>query len=196
MPGELYEPPRTEISQGDIIEFLPHIFLDNPLLALHGERDTETVFRATGEPYTNFNDKDGQAVIAKCKRSKAILISHDCEVDKPQVKKWLVCPVVPMDKLQPKNHDLLKRNRIFSMLYLPKLDKILVDGFVDFNQITTLESEFVKAGNRIISLSDIGRRALYVQFIRWLTRWELREISCPNCQANFDPHAHQSVRTV
>jgi hypothetical protein len=99
-----------------------------------------------------------------------------------------------MERLQPKNHDLLKRNRIFSMLYLPKLDRILVDSFVDFNQITTLDSEFVKSARRIISLSDIGRRSLYVQFIRWLTRWELREIVCPNCGEKFDPHANQPVR--
>ncbi len=196
MPAELYESPRPEISQGDIVELLPHVSLDKPLLALHKEGETETVFRATGEPYTSFNDKDGQAVIAKCKRSRGVLISHDCEVDKPQVKKWLVCPVVPMDRLQPKNHDLVKRNRIFSMLYLPKFDKITVDSFVDFNQITTLDSEFIKAGKRIISLSDIGRRALYVQFVRWLTRWELREITCPNCEAKFDPHADQPVRTT
>lgn len=196
MPAELYESPRPEISQGDVLDLLPHISLDKPLLALYREGEAETVFRAVGEPYTNFNDKDGHAVIAKCKRSRAILISPDCEVDKPQVKKWLICPVVLMDRLQPKNHDLLKRNRIFSMLYLPKFEKILPDSFVDFNHITTLDSEFIKSGKRIISLSDVGRRALYVQFIRWLTRWELREISCPNCATRFDPHAEQSVRTV
>lgn len=196
MAAELYESPRPEISQGDILQLLPHVSLDKPLLSLHKEGETETVFRATGEPYTNFNDKDGQTVIAKCKRTKAILISHDCEIEKPQVKNWLVCPVVPMDKLQPKNHDLLKRNRIFSMLYLPRFNRLLIDSFVDFNHVTTLDSEFIKSSNRIISLSDIGRRALYVQFIRWLTRWELREISCPNCAARFDPHADQPVRTA
>jgi hypothetical protein len=196
LPAELYEPPRTEISQGDILEILPHISLGYPLLALHKEQETETVFRATGEPYTNFNDRDGQTVIANGRRSMAILISHDCEIDKPQVKKWLVCPVVPMERLKPKNHDLLRRNRIFSMLFLPKLEKILGDSFVDFNHFTTLDSEFVKSAKRIISLSDLGRRALYVQFIRWLTRWELREIICPNCATRFDPHASQSVRSA
>jgi hypothetical protein len=194
LPTELYEPPRPQISQGDILELLPHTNLEHPLLALHKERETETVFRATGEPYTNFNDKEGQRVIANCKRSKAILISHDCEIDKQHVKKWLVCPVVSMERLQPKIHDTLKRNRIFSMLFLPKLEKTLDDSFVDFNQFTTLDSEFVKSAKRVISLSDIGRRALYVQFIRWLTRWELREIVCPRCETRFDPHAIQTVR--
>lgn len=194
MPAELYEPPRSEICQGDILELLPHISLDYPLFALSRTGDTETVFSATGEPYAGFNDKDGQRVIATCRRSKAILISHDCEIDKPQVKKWLICPVVPMDRLQPRNHDLLKRNRIFSMLYLPRLDQMIPDSFVDFNQVTTLDSEFIKSGKRIVSLSDIGRRALYIQFMRWLTRWELREIVCPTCGTKFDPHAAQSVR--
>jgi hypothetical protein len=196
LPIELYELPRPQISQGDILEVLPHTSLEHPLVSLQKERETESVFRAVGEPYDNFNDKEGQTVVASCKRSKAILISHDCEIDKSHVKKWLVCPVVPMGRLQPKNQDLLKRNRIFSMLFLPKFEKTLDDSFVDFNQLTTLDSEFVRSAKRIISLSDIGRRALYIQFIRWLARWELREIVCPNCQTRFDPHASQSVRST
>lgn len=192
MAVELYETPRPEISQGDILDLLPHVSLNAPLLAL--SKEAEIIFKATGEPYPQFDDRHGQDVIATCKRAKAILLTHDCEIDKAQVTKWLVCPVVPSSKLRPQNVDQLKRNRIYSMLYLPRFGDTLAESFVDFNHITTLDVSYVKNANRIISLSDIGRRSLYVQFVRWLTRWELREITCPSCGTTFDPHANASVR--
>lgn len=193
MAVDLYEAPGTEISQGDILELLPHISLNKPLLAL--SKEAETIFRAVAEPHPQFNDKDGQDVIATCKRTKAILISHDCEIDKTHVQNYLVCPVVPSHRLKPTTQDLLKRNRIYAMLYLPKYGDTLGESFVDFNHVTTLNAEFVKNATRILSLSDLGRRALYVQFIRWLSRWELREIACPSCGSIFDPHINQPVRS-
>lgn len=196
MAVDLYETPRPQISQGDIFELLPHLCLNRPLSALSKEAETETIFRAHGEPYPSFDDKDGQDVLATCKRAKGIVVTHDCEIDKPQVSHWLICPVVPAGRLRPENLDRLKRNRIYSMLYLPRIGDTLVDSFVDFNRITTLDTEFLTNVKRIVSLSDTGRRALYVQFIRWLTRWELREIACPDCGAKFDPHLNQAVRTA
>jgi len=189
---ELYETFRAEISQGDIFELLPHVFLDGPLLAL--EHETETILKAIGEPYREFNDKDGQPIVATCKRSKGILLSHDCEIDKPQVRKRLICPVVPLSRLRPQNQDRVKRNRIYSMLHLPKYGTSLEESFVDFNSVATIDAEFLRGKNRIVSLSDIGRRALYVQLIRWFSRWELREIVCPRCSASFDPHSDMQVR--
>lgn len=194
MALDLYETPRAKISQGDILELLPHLSLNRPLLAL--SKEAETIFKAMGEPYPQFNDTDGQDAIASCRRAKAILINNDCDIDKTHVTKWLICPVVPASKLQPKTREILKRNRIYAMLYLPRYAEVLVESFVDFNQITTLDAEYVKDAKRIVSLSDIGRRGLYVQFIRWLTRWELREIACPDCGATFDPHIDQPVRTA
>ena len=82
------------------------------------------------------------------------------------------------------------------MLFLPRFGDTLVESFVDFNHVTTLDAEYVKNAKRLVSLSDVGRRALYVQFVRWLSRWELREIACPNCGSVFDPHIDQPVRTV
>ena len=62
------------------------------------------------------------------------------------------------------------------------------------NQLTTLDREFVRGANRILSLSDLGRMALYAQHIRWLTRWQLSEIRCPHCNASFSATAGMAVR--
>lgn len=193
MSEELYEVPREQASQGDILEFLPHIFLDLPLTALNEE--TETTLRTVTEPFSSFDDANGQSVMATCKRQKAMLLSHDCEIDKPQVTRWIVAPVVPILKLKPANRDRVRRNRIFTMFHLPKYRELLPESFVDFNQLTTLSSEFVRNAQRIVSLSDVGRRGMYAQFVRWFTRWELRSTRCPTCGVEFDPGQVMPVRS-
>ena len=192
MAEEFYEAPREKISQGDIFHLLPHVYVERPLLALNKEADSP--FRATSEPFSVFDDKNGQAILAKCKRKTAILITNDCEIDKPQLKKWLVCPVLPVTVLRNTNQDLVRRNRIYSMFHLPKHRESLAESFVDFNQITTLQVELVTPAERVTSLSNVGRLGLYAQFVRWLTRWELRELTCPHCGVTSDPLSELTVR--
>lgn len=192
MPEELYETPREQPSQADIVEFLPHIFLDSPLYALN--KEDESKFTASIHPFASFDDKNGQAVLATCKRQKAILLSNDCEIDKPHVLRWIVSPVVPILKLGTENRDRVRRNRVYAMFHLPRYHDVLEESFVDFNQATTLNTEIVKAGHRIVSLSDAGRQGLYAQFIRWFTRWELRSMHCPSCGVEFDPSHVMPVR--
>ena len=146
------------------------------------------------ENHPDFNDKQGQAVVASCKRAKALLLSHDCEIDKPSVKNWIVAPVVPLPVIPGSAHGDIKKNKVFSFLYLPSYRDILEESVVVLNHLTTLDQEFVRGANRILSLSDLGRRALYAQHIRWLTRWQLSEIRCPNCDASFNASAGMIVR--
>jgi hypothetical protein len=182
---ELYEQPRQEFSQGDILYVAPHVFLDPPLFALQPQENGLHMFEQ--EPFSNFDDAAGQKVVATCKRDKAIVLTHDCEMDKKQILRWHLCPVVPLSKLRPENQDRVKRNRIYSMFFLPRYGTVLMDSFVDFTHISTVGMDFIKTGQRILSLSDVGRQGLYVQFFRWLTRFELRDLNCPNCNVKFSP---------
>lgn len=195
MAEELYETPGDEPSQGDIFELLPHSFVEKPLLMLTREAGVETILRVSSEPLVGFNDKGGQQIVSVCKRQKGLLLTHDCEIDKAHVSRWLVCPVVPLVTLSPDTRDRVKRNRIYAMLYLPKYREALPESFVDFNQITTLSADLVRGTTRLVSLSDVGRKALYAQLIRCLTRWELRSLTCPSCQTNIDPSDILPVRT-
>ncbi len=193
MPEELYEAPREQPGQGDILEFLPHVFLDGDLIALNPE--TEVTFKAAVEPFSSFDDKGGQPIVATCKRQKAIVLSPDCEIDKSHVRRWIVSPVVPIVKLSDRNRDIVRRNRTYAMFHLPKYRDVLPESYVDFNQVTTLGADLVKAAQRLTSLSDLGRRGLYIQFIRWFTRWELRTVTCPSCGVSFDPGDVMPVRS-
>jgi hypothetical protein len=188
---DLYEAVSAEISQGDILRIAPHSYLPHPLVRLCSLGENK--YEAESEPFSEFNEKHGESVSAICKRRIALLLSPDCEIDKEN-RRWLVCPIKPVADLSSNYKDSIKKNRVVSALFLPRYLSLFEDGYADFNQITTLEPAFVRQAERIISLSDIGRRALYKQYVRWFTRWTLQEIACPNCAASFDPTITLRVR--
>ena len=165
MPESLYEVPRANFSQGDILTLVPHVYLEDPLTTLITE--SNGTYRAGRAAVSAVDDKDGQPVLCNAKRTHGVILSPDCEIDKPQLKKWIVCPIMPLHSLKPENQDRVKRNRIYSMLFLPKYREILPDSFVNFSQSSTISSSYLQTLERIVSLSDEGRRALYVQFLRW-----------------------------
>jgi len=188
---DLYEVPRTDISQGDILARLPNAHLVPPLKALFERVDGAMTVDSDKHP--KFKEKE-QPVIASCHRAKALLLSYDCEIDKPAVKNWIVLPIVPLSMIPGNSHSDVKKNKVFSLLYLPKYREVFEDSVVVLNHSTTLGREFIQNAGRILSLSDIGRRALYAQYIRWLTRWQLSEIRCPNCTAAFNAIDGMTVR--
>jgi hypothetical protein len=188
---DLYELPRPELSQGDILEWLPNSHLTPPLLGLLPH--SEGMMACVSADHPEFKSK-GQPIIASCRRAKALLLTYDCEIDKPAVKNWIVAPVVPLAEIPGSAQTDVKKNKVFSFLYLPKYRDILDESVLVLNHLTTLDKTFIQSGERIASLSDIGRRALYAQYIRWMTRWQLNEMRCPNCEARFNAADGMTVR--
>jgi hypothetical protein len=188
---DLYEAIQPKVSQGDILRVAPHCFLSQPLTRLRplGSRQYEMEV----EPFSDFNEKTGEIVAATAKRRLALVLTPDCEIDK-QNRRWLVCPIQPLSDLSKDYQDILKRNRVLSALYLPGHLNHFPDGYADFNQITTLEPDLIRAAERLLSLSDLGRIALYKQYVRWFTRWTMQEIPCPKCGITFDPTLVLPVR--
>jgi hypothetical protein len=189
--ADLYEAVPPQISQGDILRRVPHAYLPHPLTKLRSLGENK--YEAEPEPFSEFNEKQGELVAANCKRRIALLLTPDCEIDKDN-RRWLVCPIKPLADLSGKFQDSIKRNRVVSALFLPGHLELFPDGYADFNQITTLEPAVVRQAERVVSLSDIGRIALYKQYVRWFTRWTLQDITCPNCFTSFDPTITLKVR--
>jgi hypothetical protein len=188
---ELYEPVPQQVSQGDILRVVPHSFLSPPLSKLRPIADNK--YEIEPEPFSAFNEKQGERVLATCKCRIAILVTPDCEIDKPN-RRWLVCPIKPISELSGSYQNVIRRNRVVAALFLPSYRDLFPDSYADFNQITTLEPAFIQQAEGIVSLSDLGRIALYKQYIRWFTRWTLQEITCPHCMGIFDPTITLPVR--
>ena len=160
MSQDLYEPIRTDLRQGDIFEPLPSASLAG----------------------------SAQNPIAELSKNsyRSILLNQSCDLDKGY-KKLVVLPVLPLHLRNATDQNLIKKNRIFASLYLPAFGSSFPDCFVSFPEPTTVARSLLEACNRVVSLSEVGRRSLYIQYTRWLTRWTLAEISCPQCGVAFSP---------
>ncbi len=135
-----------------------------------------------GGPWT-FQSKSGLAIV----------LTHDCTIDKSNTRFVQICPISPLKDLEPSLRGEVKKNRPFQYFYLPP-DGELTESFVDFAYPTTVSLSMVSGIPRLMTLSDLGRRALYVQYIRWVTRWEMRKIKCPGCGEDFNASAALPVR--
>lgn len=166
MAEDFYQAPSEEFSQGDIFEVLPHALITGPLEHVEGNTDP---------------------VVSECKRDRAILLTHDCDIDKPLLRSWLICPVHRLDTVPKGMQGDIKKNRAFAFLHLAQHRDTLPASFVDFRHVTALSPDVVRSAKRLASLSDTGKKALYLRFIQWLTRWQLADLQCPNCSVEFNP---------
>jgi hypothetical protein len=160
VPEHFFEPIIEKLRQGDVFAPLPFSFL--------GDSAESPVAKLTTQRYS------------------AILLNQSCDVDK-QYPKLVVLPVLPLGLRNSRDQKLIKTNRIFSALYLSAYRDVLPESFVSFQEPMTVERSLLELAPRVASLSEEGRRALYVQYARWLTRWTLAEISCPDCGTSFNP---------
>jgi len=127
------------------------------------------------------------------RQERAILLTADCHIDKEDTKWWQVCPVLPLKNLENPLHNLVKRGKIFQFFHLPAHDSF-PESFVDFSIVTTVSADLFALDMRVATLNDIGRRAFYAQFIRWVTRWDLRAMRCPECGMILNPTEALPVR--
>jgi len=155
---DLYELPRSVICQGDVFYFPPHILARAPLTFLEDDRNGGHSFV---EHHIELEDREFQIVAAHGKRSRAILITWDCENEKPK-RNWLVCPVQPLAQLPKSDQIQVKKNKVLSTLYLPEYRDILPDSFVNFNHISTLDRNLVQHGRRT-SLAQQFRSGRFLQ---------------------------------
>jgi hypothetical protein len=179
------------VSQGDILEVLPHCTLKHPLRLLEAREDGLLVPRE-GAAQGSAGRRMG---VTALRLERAILLSHDCEIDKPTTQNWIVSPIVPISEIPGPKHSDVRKNKIFHLVHLPAHRNVLDESVIVLNQVTTLEKEFVTSARRVLSLSDLGRRVLYAQHIRWLTRWQLSELICPNCGVSFNASDAMKVRS-
>ncbi len=118
---------------------------------------------------------------------RAMLLNQSCDIDKPAYTRFVLVPVIPLSALSSQDQNLVKKNRVIARLFLPAFRDVLPESFVHFSEPMTIDRGVLDAMHRVAALSDRSRRALYVQYTRWVTRWELTEIPCPQCGVLFNP---------
>lgn len=126
----------SEVSQGDIFEGLPFA----PAV-------------------------DGQSA-GGVRRVRAMLLTQDCEYDKPSTASVLVAEVLPLSAIASGSQGNVRRNRVASAFYLPP-HADLPESYVDLRTISRVTKSLVAAEaegeNRLLSLTEEARLALQRQ---------------------------------
>ena len=171
-----YRAATGELSQGDIFDRVPLVYATaNPLplraVSIEGRSLLET--NPIAEIAHPAETAHGAQVAAACDFTRAVLLTYDCEIDKPATKHLTLALVRPLDPSMPKqSQQIIRENRKFSMFFLPS-DGHLRESLVDFIRVSTLPKELLKAAPRIACLSEEARQAMLFQFIRYLCRKDL-----------------------
>jgi len=189
---ELYRDPIADLSQGDIVEISPHAYLDPPLRWVRKLPTGETKVSEIGIN-SLLSETD---VVARCSPAKALIINYDCEIAKSTVLRLVICPVVSLSGFAPSERGNIKRNRTAHLFFLPRFRAALDDSVAVLNQLTTVHRVMFSDLNRLATLTKVGRLAFYGAFVRWLTRWELKNVPCPNCNMEFDPTLALPIRSA
>lgn len=164
MAEEFYEPSRNQLRQGDIFDFLPFVRLEGA--------------DGGSSPFT---------AAVSTTHSRGMLLNQSCDIDKPNILRLVVVPVIDLSKLSATDQTNVRKSKVFSRLHLPKYRDVVPESFVSFLEPMTVEKSSLQVATRLASLSEQGRRALYLQYTRWLSRWTFTEISCPACGVKFNP---------
>jgi hypothetical protein len=136
----MYQPElRAEVSQGDI-------FADVAVPEV-------TVNISTNESFVNIQ------------YTQAILLTHDCEYDKPACDWIMIATVRKLSDLDEGTAGHIRANRVKRAFYLPPSEQIPEETFVDFRRIDRVSKNFMFqfGPRRILSLTEDARLALQRQ---------------------------------
>ena len=173
-----YRQVKEQLCQGDVLERvpLPHLKeMPCPLkkTMLRGHREGFEL----GEPLslaTLPTPNSGLLVPALCDYTRALVLTYDCEIDKPDAKYLTVALVRPLDSRMPDEQKaLIRGGQVFASFHLPSLAAIGGESYVDFRRLACLSVDIVKSAKRVASLSDIAWKAFLFQMIRFLSRIDI-----------------------
>jgi hypothetical protein len=114
--------------------------------------------------------EEGALVPAACHVTRAMLLTHDCEIDKDK-KYRSVALVRPLPANMPtQDRSTIQQNQRFPFFYLPAGGDQLPESYVDFRRISTVSPRWVDSASRVASLTVAARQAMLFQLFRFLGR--------------------------
>lgn len=130
---------RPEISQGDI--FLGLIFAEWKLT------------------------QENTPVLVNAPKYPGMLLTHDCEYDKPTSQFVLIARILPLSGVSIDTQGNIRKNRIVASFYLPAQEQAdFPECYVDLRQMERVTKRSIQAveheGQRILSLTEDSRELL------------------------------------
>lgn len=184
------EPP-VQARQGDIFSDVPSAWVaERPVRVASDfkpQGDGRVKYLATYEDDQRAYDwTDGEQVVVSATRGFAVLLTQDCELDKPRAM-FTMAMVKPISdpelgdietmsdqekqSLEDRLTDIERmRNRLkYRSFYLQAQPETFDQAYVDFGRLTTLSRKALDACARHLSMTDDIRDALREDFVEFMT---------------------------
>jgi hypothetical protein len=167
MPVE-FGPPGPELSQGDLFDLVPSVYVHD--LGYMSKTDTSK-YRLLRHRPESFKLEVEHAATAMAIRRPAIVLTHDCEIDKPHSRSTVLMALVRAIDGVPEAHREgfrdYTRHRAF---FLPETPYLEGESYADLRAVTTVRRDVLETLKRPASISEDGRRMLREQLFRFFTR--------------------------
>jgi hypothetical protein len=174
--ASFYREVDPKLCQGDVFESIPHLLLKDQPQPL---RSTTLPGKKPGYQVEQLPEgalpPAGKEVVvaASCVVARAILLTYDCEIDKPKSLRT-VALVRPLDPGMPSaDREKIVANQRLAFFYLPAWEGKLPECYVDFRRICTIAPEWLDRAKKLVALRETARKALLMQFFLFLTRVRL-----------------------
>lgn len=111
-------------------------------------------------------------------KRKIIVLSHNCEIDKPNNQAVLTCGIRQLSEVNLGLQNDIRASRVVNCMYLPAGSN-MGESFIDFRQIFRVNkfylNEAMNTGFRLCSITDEAQMALTMSFYKFLSRREFKE---------------------
>lgn len=165
-----FEPAlRERISQGDIFSFTPCATIKTPVDVLSTSEYIRGKRRAY--PYTTWDETSALDEVkgtSTLSATRAILLTHDCEVDN-DVRYRLVAPLRVLGQLPAATQEGVRENRDYRFFHIPP-NGGEPEAYVDFRRLTTVAPALIPEQKRLASISDEAKKALCLALLLFFTR--------------------------
>lgn len=164
----------SELSQGDILSQVIVGSSVSPLISL--SKTTIKNSQQAWLPNSGWKPDNNQYghYLSKGKMIYALVMSHDCEIDKnSKGSRILVSAVSPLDVVSNQEvRQAILEQRYFASMPLPGVPNI-GDCYADLRTMTHLDRNLVDRSKRVASMTESARIRLQAQLIGFFTRRKL-----------------------
>lgn len=160
----------AQLSQGDILNLLPFSTLIVPVIPLVPLTASKG---RQGWEQRSFEQQSGKEYqfISKGKYLPAIILSHDCELDKARGR-VLVAPIALLNTLSKEQHEKILLQEHFALMPVPDVPTLGI-CYVDLRSIASVDSKIVSGCARLASMTVQGKNRLQAQLVGFFTRLAL-----------------------
>jgi hypothetical protein len=156
----------------------PNKLLGQPPLPVHREHheDQDEAHMPRGGFHWALEKGGGEAVLAKGYKARAMLLTHNCEIDNdPDFR--VLAMIRPLSAIDADHQEEVVALGVWPYFPLPPqgAPPEMGPSFVDFRRLTTVHVDALRMADRFASLNDFVREALARRFQAFLFRRVLED---------------------